>query len=418
MTLSRTNLVILLLLALGGTYIWFYERHQLGTDDLRAGERLVLAGVEAGDVRQVFLIAGDTAWALQRTGDGMMAGWELVAPLRDEADPVAVDRFLSALLGAPAQPAGNADDSAVQAAFGTPRITIRLVLASGAERALSIGAPDAFTRGIFVRVAGEPRVKTATLGPEVLSVAAADLRRRDLLGALAYRTNRFVVDDAVELRERDGNWQMLRPAPLLVRNAQMTRLVSSLATAPVLTFTETAPADGVTLTLCAGDTVLTMLRCTRPAAGDTVVHASLSTRPGGFVIPAELVRPFLGGAAAFAASTLAPAGVYDLQGLAWSGSDSGALRRAEGGEWPAGSADLLEPLLTLPLTGYAVIAAPQPPRPVAQAELTLSLQRYEGPAQQLFLWRDGGRYLVWREGEAATAHVDAVKLRTLLAALR
>ncbi len=418
MALSRTNLVILLLLVLGGTYIWFYERHQLSTDDLRAGERQVLAGVETTDVKQVFLVAGDTVWALQRTGDGMMSGWELAAPLRDEADPVAVDRFLSALLGAPAQPAGDADDSAVQAAFGTVRATIRLVLTSGAEREISIGAPDAFTRGVFVRVTGEPRVKTATLGPEVLAVATADLRRRDLLGALAYRTNRFVVDDAVELRERDGNWQMLRPAPLLVRNAQMTRLVSSLATAPVLTFTETAPADGATLALCAGDTVLTVLRCNRPAPGDATVHASLSTRPGGFVIPAELVRPFFGGAASFAALTLAPAGVYDLQGLSWSGSDSGTLRRAEGGEWPAGSADLLEPLLNLPLTGYAVSAAPQPPRPVAQAEVTITLQRYEGPAQQLFLWREGGRYLVWREGEAATSHVDATKLRSLLAALR
>ncbi|HNW93793.1 MAG TPA: hypothetical protein PKM88_12865, partial [bacterium] len=111
MQLSKTNLILLLVLALAGSLIWFYERKLPSTEERLAGEGMLFTARTAEDVTAVAFAHADTVWTIQRNGPvaetpelpGMAVAatggqWRLTAPYADDADPVTAERVVEALL--------------------------------------------------------------------------------------------------------------------------------------------------------------------------------------------------------------------------------------------------------------------------------------------------------------------------------
>lgn len=425
MQLSKGNIVLLILLALGGAFIWFYERELPTTDEVKASEGMLFAARTPDQVKVIVFTAGDTRWALFRTGtpsapapspglgmppaaDDANAGWRLGEPLEDEADPVAVDRFLSALLTAKSASRLTLQDSDSPDSFGlgSPQATVRLRFRDDREAEILIGGRAPFGAGVYVMVKGERDIRLLELGPEVLGLTAGALRRRELLGAQAYMIDHLTINDQLEFRRRGSAWAMIRPAALAVKRNRIDNLMSALASAGIEDFTASGPAPTVTVVFANGDTPVTVLRFAPPAPGAEYAYATLSTRPGWFTVKAALLAPLAGAAVDFAEKSFAPLGVYDIAAVAISGSGrNDKIERTASGDWPGEFENALKALLALPLQNYELLPAAQAPQPVAQADYTITFTRFEEDPYVVYAWRAGNDFTVWRAGEPARARL-------------
>ncbi|MEN8165487.1 MAG: hypothetical protein ABFS37_15265, partial [Acidobacteriota bacterium] len=77
-----------------GAFIWFFERHQLTTEEARAHEARIFGGLEEGAVASLDITNAHGTFNFHRF-DG---AWRLTHPIESDADDSAVSTVLRALV--------------------------------------------------------------------------------------------------------------------------------------------------------------------------------------------------------------------------------------------------------------------------------------------------------------------------------
>ena len=184
----RTLLILLVLVAGLGSFIYFYERKLPSSDERAEQAKKVFPGLETKDVAGISLAwAGNDVRlekvappkaAVEKPAKGVKpesaaspgtpmdeeAGtpsslepaerWNLIRPLRAAADPSVVDGLLQALAGLEKSRTIDAPD-AKALGLDKPQATVRLKVA-GVEKVLKVGAKIPTGASVVVAVEGEP----------------------------------------------------------------------------------------------------------------------------------------------------------------------------------------------------------------------------------------------------------------------
>src|SRR6478609_9099087 len=91
----------ILLLACASSILVFATRDVASTSDSAGRERNLFSTFERDQVKRLELVQNGEKLALERAGDaGGSAQFKLVEPVKENADPATVDKFLSALAAA------------------------------------------------------------------------------------------------------------------------------------------------------------------------------------------------------------------------------------------------------------------------------------------------------------------------------
>ncbi len=163
----RALLLLALLVAGLGAFIWFYER-ELPSSEERAERSKRLLPFEASEVEAVLVEQGERRFRLERertggadegaaaAGESGSEGWRLVEPIAARADRAAVSRMLDTLVGLEKERALGEVEPA-ETGLGEPRATVTLERRVGNTRLL-VGAEVPGSETVVVGVEGDDGV--------------------------------------------------------------------------------------------------------------------------------------------------------------------------------------------------------------------------------------------------------------------
>ena len=203
----KTLLVLAVLVAALGSFVWFYER-KLPSSDERAEQSKKVVSLKSGDVTAVDIAWGDQKVRLERDAapaktEGAAAeaapappeNWRVVAPLQAAADRFAVDRLLDSLTNLDKQ---RTIESADRKELGleSPRATVALESAKGTTK-LEIGAEVPTASSMAVAVAGSSDAYMVSNGIYAdLTKAPGDWRSKDLFSGTREDISRLTIESA------------------------------------------------------------------------------------------------------------------------------------------------------------------------------------------------------------------------------
>jgi hypothetical protein len=352
----RRILVLLVLVAALGTYLYVYELPQAEKE----GKKDKLLGVGKDAVTGIVLTYPDREIALQK-GD---KGWRLTKPVDAPADETAVGGLLSTLLDAEVQKTLD-EAPADPAAFGLdkPSPTVRLTVTSGeAPPPITVGKTTTIGAKTYVRKDDEPKVYlTASSLRFGLNKQAKDLRDKEIL--------RFQDDDVqrVEITADDGrtttlvrkdkdSWT-LEPGGLVADVTEARSYLSSLRSTRAVDFPDDAPADlgryglstpRLTVTVATGkdgaETQTLLLGGERTEGSQKQVYAKRASTPTVYALGEWSLRTLGKTAAQLRDKTVLGFDTARVGEVAIERKDGGTvqLARAEGG-WRVASADGKKP---------------------------------------------------------------------------
>lgn len=227
----RTTLVLALVAAALGAFIWFYEIEGEASraESERAGKR-IFSGLEADDVDWVALRTRDGVEARLERGDDRR--WSLSAPIAFAADEAIADGMASAL--AELDPVDEIESAQAASVYGLgdDARVIRFG-ARGEERALRIGRDAPVGAARYVAREGDASVFTiASWRANAFDKDFAALRDARVL---AFDRERVVGLTArwpggeVALAKQDGAWRLTAPLDAPADASRIADLLSDLA---------------------------------------------------------------------------------------------------------------------------------------------------------------------------------------------
>lgn len=298
----RTLLILVLVVAALGAYLWFVERDLPSSEERAKLGRKLLRGLEADAVEQVVLEWDDHKVRLERQpaaaaaaeGEGADGGeesaaedeaaaglegaadreWRLVEPAElapARADAAAVDRLLDTVLGLETRRTLEGVDRAATG-LADPRARVTLVTSPSkseqggdepGERVLEIGAEVPASRSLVVALAGEPDAQVvegdvyaqATREPgdwrdrRMFTGRREDVQRLTLTrAATRAATGTAAAEPVVLARRGEGFWL---EAPVVDRADadRVDRLLGDLASLSAQRFLDDPEADPAALGL-------------------------------------------------------------------------------------------------------------------------------------------------------------------------
>ncbi|MHA7836949.1 MAG: DUF4340 domain-containing protein, partial [bacterium] len=133
----RTTLVLAVVAALLGAFVWLYEiegepQRRAAADD----EKRIHPGLESGDVQSIALTTRDDVEARFERQDGR---WRLVEPVSAPADAVALDAIAGALVNLPREGQVEDPDELEQYGLGDGARVVRFEIEDGSTRGIRIG---------------------------------------------------------------------------------------------------------------------------------------------------------------------------------------------------------------------------------------------------------------------------------------
>lgn len=258
----RTLLVLTVVVAALAAFVWFYERKLPTSEEAKAEEKKVLAGVKADAVREVSIVRGGTTVRIVREGkapaeeekkegedeespmSSSTSEWRLTSPLQARADRSAVDGLLSSVLGLEkARTLEKVDRK--EFGLAPPAALVTVVTADG-KRTLEVGRELPGTDQRAVAVAGEPAVHAVSGGFwSDLTKPAGDWRSRELFAGSRDDVERVSLQTGgnriVLARRGDEPWL---EAPIADRadRERFDELVDALTTLNATEFVDQPPA--------------------------------------------------------------------------------------------------------------------------------------------------------------------------------
>ena len=213
-------------------------------DERAARARRAEAHLPSFDDRQVTgvrLEARTTTWCLERTP----SGWRITAPVKDVADPRAVEALIAAARRAPIVQTLKAPEAL--SAYGLEPPVARLTLEGVTTPSLELGRIAPTGEAVFARISGRPEVLLLGL-PDAAPLAEADpsaLRDR----ALVDLARSAIVDLAlsasgVQLTRGENGWWIAAPRRFPAATARVDMLLGAIYGAKVAGWDDTGdPSD-------------------------------------------------------------------------------------------------------------------------------------------------------------------------------
>jgi hypothetical protein len=423
---GRSTLVLLVVAALLGGYIYFGEMRRPDPDD-RAPEDRVFAELDAGSITSVTVRAanGDET-TVERDG----AGWRMTAPVQARADAAEVAGVTSNLASLDrSRVIDEAPDDLSAFGLDDPRIAVGFSAETG-EQTLLLGSRTVTGGDMYAKLEHEPRV---FLVPSWLesSFDRTTFQLRDKTLATFDRTRADAISiigtpGTIEFEKQDGEWRLRQPVDARADSGTVEGLLGRLSSGQMQAIVADAPATldvyglrpaRTTVTVSGGGERLARILIGSPS-GETAMHAMDDTRPLVFTVDtsvaADLERSFV----EYRPRSLFTTGLSEVRRLAITraGEETRVIERdaptaGEGGPpgaWrqtapaadvdPQQAADLVSAVQTLRAETWE---SRLPAR--ATPMLTIELFAGAGEPERLRVFRAADRVLAEREGEPGAA---------------
>jgi len=206
----RATIALLLLTALAVGGIIYLRNHVEPTRDAEQRRRY-LAVFEPGDVTAIDIARNDKTLSLRREN----GEWRLTAPLKDRADPDAVDRLLKALRLLDIRDHQPARDPETFPESGLEPPRVRITLGGVENVVVDLGAETALPNEIFAKLGGKrdiTRIPSSIL--ELVERPPDSFRDPRLTNLVADDMEKFTVrraDGEMTLRRERGAWMIDKP---------------------------------------------------------------------------------------------------------------------------------------------------------------------------------------------------------------
>ncbi|MCX6339167.1 MAG: DUF4340 domain-containing protein [Candidatus Aureabacteria bacterium] len=242
----RTTL-ILLIVALGiGSYIWFFEKKTMSTNEQEEKGKLVFH-VKADDIDRIELVKGkeNVVCVKDKAGD-----WQIEQPLKYKADKSPLSSIVSRLESLNSVriiPRAELDEKKIEE-FGLtkPRLTVRFT-ASGTKDGLSIGSDTPIGNNVYAKSMGGNDILVVDKNiRQVIDKGVKDLRDRGVLDFEIGDLGKVQIisgDQRVELVQESGVWRLTSPVQGLADPDKVSGMLRKIKHAQVRDFTSDSPKD-------------------------------------------------------------------------------------------------------------------------------------------------------------------------------
>jgi len=233
----RNTLLLLLLTAAVGAYVYFYE--------IKGGEEREKEKTAAG---KLIDIKKDSVTAITIRPDGVElkkvgATWELTAPVQYQADDGTVSSLLYSLESAQRDQKDITKSRADYAGFGLEPARTELIVRheKGKQDTLYFGDGNVTTTMVYARVNSDPEVVLTSNGlSNNAKKSLLDWRNKDLLVFDNNAANRLLLatpKNRFELKKENGKWQMLTPIKASADESKISSLLSRVRYGRINEFT-------------------------------------------------------------------------------------------------------------------------------------------------------------------------------------
>lgn len=255
------RLILLALVVVGlGAFIYFYERHQPTTDELKEREEKVFATLDRDAVVAIEVVNDKGRFELTKDGDD----WKLTAPLEDRANRGAISSLLSTLTSLKAERTLDSSDlDLAEYGLKEPKLAVTLTDNSGAARTLKLGdaLPLGSTRAALTGDGGTVYLVSKYVADD-LDKDLSGWRSTDLTDVLSTDVASLTlrVDDRrVAVARSAGTWTLTEPIADLANPQRPQDLLGDLNAAQIKEFVD-APGDLADFGLAAPRVEVTIVR--------------------------------------------------------------------------------------------------------------------------------------------------------------
>ncbi len=239
----RNTLLLLLLTAAVGAYVYFYE--------IKGGEEREKEKTAAG---KLIDIKRDSVTAIMIRPDGIElkkvgTTWELMAPVQYQADDGTVNSLLSALESAQRDQKDITKSRSDYAGFGLEPARTELIVRheKGKQDTLYLGDSNVTTTMNYARVNSDPEVVLTSSGLSTnAKKSLLDWRNKDLLVFDNNAANRLLLttpQNRFELKKENGKWQMVSPLKAAADESKISSILSRVRYGRINEFTAEQMAE-------------------------------------------------------------------------------------------------------------------------------------------------------------------------------
>ncbi|MGI9432716.1 MAG: DUF4340 domain-containing protein, partial [Myxococcota bacterium] len=240
----RNTLVLAVVVAALGAFVWFYEiRGAAQRDEAAAAEKRLFPGVEADGVTAIELTTTDGADARLERDSG---AWTLTRPVDFPADAAAADGLAGSLASLMSESAF--DEPAPLAEYGLDGEPVVRFEAGEGGGALRVGKASPVGTNTYVATAADsPVYVVETYRTTALQKSLDDLREKRILDFDERQLRRLALrwpsGGVVLTRDSEETpWRVIEPLDDAADDATVDRLVSDLRYLRAIGFDD-APAD-------------------------------------------------------------------------------------------------------------------------------------------------------------------------------
>jgi hypothetical protein len=233
----RNTLIVLILLALVGGYIYFF---QAGKPE---EETVKLFQIKADDITKIVLKYPGEEIEVQRSGDQ----WKMVKPIKADADSAAISTLTHEIADADVKRTVDEHPTDL-AAYGLAKPAVT-VIASTKDKTLpgvEVGRTTPIGYSVYIKTADKPAVMLTAggFGPGTKRTVS-DLRDHTLMSFKVDDVNKLTVKQgdsaAVELEKDQGKWKIVKPAKYDADPERVRMLLSSLSNSRIDEFAADSP---------------------------------------------------------------------------------------------------------------------------------------------------------------------------------
>lgn len=293
---GRSTLILLLLAAALGAYIWFVEMKRDPSDDEAMSEK-VFAELEADQISALTVHAsnGDTT-TLKKEG----VGWKIDSPVQVPADVTEVSGVTSNLSSLDLTRVIDEKPASLEP-FGLDKPRLRLTFtAKGAARTLLLGAKTATGGDTYAKLEDAARVFTVPSWLEQsLDRTTFQLRNKAIVTVDREAIDHLAIIGApgtIELKKEGENWRLVQPVQGRADTAEVSSLLTRLSSGQMQAIVAEEPATldvyglrppRTTVTATGGGKTLAQVFIGSPS-GDAAVHMRDASRPLVFTVDKAL----------------------------------------------------------------------------------------------------------------------------------
>lgn len=196
-----------------GLYVYFFEIEKPKKDESRKVEQSKLLTLKQDQVSQITIEkTGQPKIVVAKTADG----WNVLEPLKDNADNTEVDDFLRSLSDEKYTDVANenADGQADLKIYGfdAPLGNVELKDQAGTVLKYTVGSRKNFEGNSFLQKAGEPRIIVASqLWPGRVDKKAIDFRDKRLMRASIGKVQKFQIKNPrglLTMEQAENQWKL------------------------------------------------------------------------------------------------------------------------------------------------------------------------------------------------------------------